>query len=62
MRRGTQFITAALTAALTFGILTLTLGERHHERWGGHHDRWHHHDAHEKEHHQEEKVAPDKKL
>lgn len=48
MQRRNQFITAALTAALTFGVLTLTLGQRHYDAWHGHHGytHGHHHDNH----------------
>ncbi|MEO8474634.1 MAG: hypothetical protein ABI477_20710 [Chryseolinea sp.] len=58
MQRRNQFITAMLTAALTFGVLTFALGQRHYGAWHGQthgnaHDHHHNHcdegHVHEKE-------------
>ncbi len=47
MRRGNRFLIALISAGITFGVLTASLGTDHWQRYHRYHHGYYHHDCHD---------------
>ena len=47
MKRRSRFLTGLLSAVMTFGILSVTVGTDHWERYNHYHHGYYHHDPHD---------------